>query len=88
MFDEKFQPNASLAIFYISTMQKQEVNISIFNFLLLPHYAPLLLIFPPNTNECHSQQRLGLVCIEYGKLDYKAMAWTFCEAQTLESGEV
>ena len=34
------------------------------------------------------QQRLGLVCIEYGKLDYKVRAWTFCEAQTLESGEV
>ena len=75
-------------------MQKQKVNISIFNFLLLPHYAlellyylyfPLILM---NAIVCMYQQRLGLVCIEYGKLDYKAMAWTFCEAQTLESGEV
>ena len=41
-----------------------------------------------NAIVCMYQQRLGLVCIEYGKLDYKAMAWTFCEAQTLESGEV
>ena len=65
-------------------MQKQKVNISIFNFLYYI-YFPLILM---NAIVCMYQQRLGLVCIEYGKLDYKAMAWTFCEAQTLESGEV